>query len=324
MSNNSSYGFTTDANELVKEMGVVMNEGIVKILNKFMNRYEMLERTHQEIMRLPSVLNELNMFEPKRETKNEEQTDVKQLCERVKLLENNIDKKINNILEIVQSLNQMLVLTPKTLEKPLEPLEKPIEKPLEPMENPIEPLEKPIEKPLEPLKTIEPMKTIEVEEVKPQLKIAIVAACENENIKVDVKEEEVEEEEEEVEEEDEETGSISEHEDKEEVEEEETEDTEDIEEEETEDVEDDIETETSSEQEEKEEEKEEEEKEEEKEEEEKEEEEEELFEIDIDDTTYCTNNDENGFIYILTEDGDVGEKVGYFKESEPFFYADEN
>ena len=132
MSNNSSYGFTTDANELVKEMGVVMNEGIVKILNKFMNRYEMLERTHQEIMRLPSVLNELNMFEPKRETKNEEQTDIKQLCERVKMLENNIDKKINNILEIVQSLNQMLVLTPKTLEKPLEPLEtiEPIDKPL--------------------------------------------------------------------------------------------------------------------------------------------------------------------------------------------------
>jgi hypothetical protein len=52
-------------------------------------------------------------------------------------------------------------------------------------------------------------------------------------------------------------------------------------------------------------------------------EEEELFEIEIDDVTYCTNNDENGFIYELSEDGDVGEKVGYFKDSEPFFYADE-
>jgi len=53
------------------------------------------------------------------------------------------------------------------------------------------------------------------------------------------------------------------------------------------------------------------------------EEEEELFEIEIDDITYCTNNDETGFIYELSEDGDVGEKVGYFKDSEPFFYADE-
>jgi hypothetical protein len=53
------------------------------------------------------------------------------------------------------------------------------------------------------------------------------------------------------------------------------------------------------------------------------EEEEELFEIEIDDVTYCTNNDESGFIYQLSEDGDVGEKVGYFKDSEPFFYADE-
>jgi hypothetical protein len=57
---------------------------------------------------------------------------------------------------------------------------------------------------------------------------------------------------------------------------------------------------------------------------EKDEEEEELFEIDIDDVTYCTNNEENGFIYQLSEDGDVGTKVGYFKDGEPFFYADEN
>jgi hypothetical protein len=54
-----------------------------------------------------------------------------------------------------------------------------------------------------------------------------------------------------------------------------------------------------------------------------EEEEEELIEIDIDDVTYCTNNEENGFIYELTEDGDVGDKVGYLKDGEPFFYADE-
>ena len=53
------------------------------------------------------------------------------------------------------------------------------------------------------------------------------------------------------------------------------------------------------------------------------EEEEEFIEIDIDDITYCTNNEENGFIYELTEDGDVGDKVGYLKDGEPFFYADE-
>ena len=52
-------------------------------------------------------------------------------------------------------------------------------------------------------------------------------------------------------------------------------------------------------------------------------EDEEYIEIDIDDVTYCTNNEENGFIYELTEDGDVGDKVGYLKDGEPFFYADE-
>ena len=53
------------------------------------------------------------------------------------------------------------------------------------------------------------------------------------------------------------------------------------------------------------------------------EEEEEYIEIDIDDVTYCTNNEENGFIYEVTEDGDLGDKVGYLKDGEPFFYADE-
>ena len=50
---------------------------------------------------------------------------------------------------------------------------------------------------------------------------------------------------------------------------------------------------------------------------------EEIFEIDIDDTTYCTNNEENGFIYELNN-GEMGDKIGYLKDGEPFFYADEN
>jgi hypothetical protein len=54
-----------------------------------------------------------------------------------------------------------------------------------------------------------------------------------------------------------------------------------------------------------------------------EEEEEEFFEIEIDDTVYCTNNEENGLIYELSSDGELGEKIGYFKDGEPIFYADE-
>jgi len=51
-----------------------------------------------------------------------------------------------------------------------------------------------------------------------------------------------------------------------------------------------------------------------------EEDEEELFEIEIDDSTYCTNNENNGFIYELDKDGNVGKKVGYLKDGEPYFY----
>ena len=53
---------------------------------------------------------------------------------------------------------------------------------------------------------------------------------------------------------------------------------------------------------------------------EEEEEEEEFFEIEIDDTTYCTNNEENGFVYELSSEGDVGKKVGFLKNGEVTFY----
>jgi len=53
---------------------------------------------------------------------------------------------------------------------------------------------------------------------------------------------------------------------------------------------------------------------------EEEEEEEELFEIEIEDVTYCTNNEENGIIYELTSEGDVGKKVGFLKDGEATFY----
>ena len=53
---------------------------------------------------------------------------------------------------------------------------------------------------------------------------------------------------------------------------------------------------------------------------EKEEEEEELFEIEIDEITYCTSDEENGIIYEIDKEGDVGKKVGYLKDGEPFFY----
>jgi hypothetical protein len=49
------------------------------------------------------------------------------------------------------------------------------------------------------------------------------------------------------------------------------------------------------------------------------EDEEELIEIEIDGVTYCTENDDNGFIYELDNDGNVGETVGYLKDGEPFF-----
>jgi DNA repair exonuclease SbcCD ATPase subunit len=50
-----------------------------------------------------------------------------------------------------------------------------------------------------------------------------------------------------------------------------------------------------------------------------EEDDEEVFEIEIDDITYFTSDEENGILYEVTSDGEVGKKVGIIKNGEPIF-----
>jgi len=56
-----------------------------------------------------------------------------------------------------------------------------------------------------------------------------------------------------------------------------------------------------------------------KEEEEANEEEEEVFEIEIDDVTYYATSEENGILYAVDKDGEVGKQVGIIKDGEPIF-----
>jgi len=52
---------------------------------------------------------------------------------------------------------------------------------------------------------------------------------------------------------------------------------------------------------------------------EEEEEEEEVFEIEIDDVTYYATSEENGILYEVDADGEVGKQVGVIKDGEPIF-----
>jgi hypothetical protein len=53
--------------------------------------------------------------------------------------------------------------------------------------------------------------------------------------------------------------------------------------------------------------------------EEEEEDSEEVFEIEIDDVTYFATDEENGILYEVDKDGEVGKKVGIIKDGEPIF-----
>ena len=329
------YSRTIDFNTepILSEIDKVIKNGLNELLSEHLNRYELLEKTHQAIMSLPSVLNELNQ-QPCNSYNSKPQ-----FQEKEKEKEKETDLKSNSIMLFTEDLIK------KELDKQYESIMSLFEKMLTKIEN--------LSKEVNELKNTNTKDILgltvnEVEKENIRLEIEENSESESEDEEDDAEEEVqeeavdelvedelveedavegdelVEEEEEELEDdaveelvEDELEDDAVEEELVEEVqdEEEEEEGVEVVVEEEEsvveEEQEDEIETENS----------------------EGEsggeadkvvEEEEELFEIDIDDVTYCTNNEENGFIYQLLEDNDVGTKVGYLKDGEPFFYADEN
>ena len=44
-----------------------------------------------------------------------------------------------------------------------------------------------------------------------------------------------------------------------------------------------------------------------------------MFEIEIDDITYFATDEENGILYEVDSDGEVGKQVGIIKDGEPIF-----
>lgn len=309
---NNSTNFNTD--DILNEVNLVIKKGLEMILKDYMSRYNLLEKTHKQIMNLPSVLNELNKDDEPIDTNEDEpmfisiaamtkelvNEGVKNIETKISRLEKNYDlilpifdkimKKIDDLNEevkyIKKSPNEVKVIKCNDV-PPHDETRENIKLEIQEEQHSESEVEK------EEVESVESGEEVEkeVEEDEAVDEKEVVAESEEEEFE---SEEADEDDEEAVEEEVAESESV------------ETES--EVEEDESEEVEVEVEVAESEEEETKS---------------EKEEEEEELFEIEIDDTPYCTNNEDSGFIFELTEDGDVGNKVGVFKEGEPFFYADE-
>ena len=270
MTNENENNNTFNIEPLMLEIENVIKQGLQTILKEFIDRHELLERTHQQIMNLPSVLDELNRSE-------NTDTDTKNSKQEYEI----IFSILNKISNKLQSLDGDVKLLQKSSNQNThihinEPTVQPCEKENIKLE----------------------INDLDLEEEEEQeLEDELEDELEEDEEVVDEEEEELEDEEEELVEEDEQVVL-----EEEELVEDEQEEEDEVETEAEEEAEDDSDIEIPP---------------------KEEEEEEELFEIEIDDVTYCTNNEENGFIYELTSDGEVGNKVGYLKEGEPFFYADE-
>jgi hypothetical protein len=386
---------------LLDKVEKVIQDGLNDVLSNFMDRYELLEKTHRQIMRLPSVLKEIdyrdndsdyddrsessdnfdlkgddktmfvsikdmtqelvseemvgfekrldkleknyesmipildrilskmtNFNEEIREirlskteknitSENFEKSSVVKTCEnenvKIHIIEeDNEDKTTGIIQETIKS--DIMRDTDKdsdesTEEQEVEEVvdEEAVEESVD--EAVVEELDEVVEEEVELDEVVE--EEVELDEVVEEEEVVVEEEEKEEVVEEEVVEEEVveeevveEEEEEVVEEESVEEEVVEEEVVEEEVVEEEVVEEESVEEEEeVEEEELSIETETK---------------------EETEDDDEEIFEIEIDDKTYCTNDDKNGFIWELTEDGEQGDKIGYFKDEEPFFYADEN
>jgi hypothetical protein len=275
MQNSVTQNQMFNTQPLLEEIDAVIKRGLSNVLKDFLHKYETIEHTHNQILNILSLNNDLNTdqcinlnFDLENDTKFS-----------VSMNDEDADKSIyKNIHDMTQ---EMVTTSMSNIEKKIETLEQKYDS----------------------IFTVLNKAVAVLEELKKSKDTVVVV--EKENIKLEVVEKEEEEEEEEEQEE--------------EVEEEEEEEDEEVEEEQDEEVE-----EVEEEQDEEVEEEEEEEQEDEEKKQVEDEEEEELVEIEIDDVTYCTNDEENGFIYELSAEGEQGDKVGYLKDGEPFFYVDGN
>ena len=344
--------------QILNDVDLIIKSGINKLLGDFYDRHKLLEKTHELIINSPSIQNYISEFyipkvnstnsdllTPLNILKTEENevpiiTTIKQMTEE--LVKNefaNVDKQIvtlqNNYETLTTLCNEILhKINNQTFDLKL----------LQNQSNNL--IQEPCKSECHYPNNISSTKCCDEESLVCSNLLGhdelLLNEPEKENITLQIESAEESEEEDEEEESDEEEAE------EEEAEEEEAEEEEEVEEEEAEEQEEEEEAEEQEEEEEAEEEDEEEESDEEEAEDKEEAEEvsdvetedeekqtnvnkessvedleEELFEIEIDDITYCTNNEDNGIIYEMTKDGEVGDEIGRFKEGEPIFYADE-
>jgi hypothetical protein len=302
-----------DIQPIITEVEKVIQCGLNKLLVNYIERHDLLERTHQQLLQLPSIIEELKckttVTEFREKASATTNTNVPMYDAQLEQRLDKVEKRLDAVIPILDKLLNKITHLNDDIQDMRNERESPA-----------------VQMPINNAEKSSVVKTSENENIE----IHIEENVEDEQV-VEEEEEQVEEEQEQVEEEQEQVEEEQVEEEQEQVEEEqEEEQVEEVEQVEEEQVEE-QEVEEEQEQEEQEEQVEDEQVEEEasietetKDKEEEEEDDEELFEIEIDDNTYCTNNDENGFIWVLTDDGEQGEKVGYLKDGEPFFYADEN
>ena len=305
---------------LLNEIEIVIKNGLDKMLSKILQRYNLLEKTHNQLMNLPSIKEAIGKDYDDQDVESESESEIESL-----------NPEIDNIV----SCQTTMKLDVLNIESKLDKLEKKyagLYPMLDKILDKIETLNNDVQK----MKSSHITAATTVATISSSVEPTIVTACENENITFEIKEKDTEsvEDDKSVENVEHEEDLIVESVDEEvEVEEENVEDTESVDEEVEENVEEEdvvaesvevlkdvvaesaeeeenddsksVETETKSDT-------------------ESVEDEEDLEVITIDDIDYCTNNEENGFIWELTEDGEQGTKVGYLKDGEPFFYAEEN
>jgi chemotaxis protein histidine kinase CheA len=278
-----------DTQPLLNEINNLVKNSVQEIVKDFMKRHALLEETHDKLVNLPSVKqyyntscqNNTSSVVKINPIKIEPESEIHEtIKEDISEKISSLDDKINNMWKIY---GDHFVKMSNQLDE---------------LKNEINSLR------IQQNSSTPTCIKVEKENITLEIVDDAVNECKNEEHTDQLKELEVEEVEEEEEEEEEEEVEEEEEEEVEEEEEEEEVEEEEVEEEEVEEEEEvaSVETETK-----------------EIDADEEEEEDEELIEIEIDDITYCTNNEDNGMIYELDKHGNVGKKVGYLKEGDAYF-----
>ena len=118
-----------DINSIMSDVEKVIQQGLNKLLVNYIERHEMLEKTHKQLIQLPSIVEELNkrsLIQTQKNYINDSESDIKKYCSsqiitikdmKENILHNQVSSLETKLCKIEKNYDAIIPILDKLLDK---------------------------------------------------------------------------------------------------------------------------------------------------------------------------------------------------------------